>query len=116
MYSQDGRLPRDTDDVITQVAVDVMNRNYDTTVYSKRTSGQSANLSGHCQQTVIQRLSTLLIPKFFFINAQWDFLCILDRGEMMLFHCKHNPRCDVATVVRLATRSLGVVACITQHQ
>ena len=26
----------------------------------------------------------------------------------MLFHCKHNPRCDVATVVRLATRSLGV--------
>ena len=26
----------------------------------------------------------------------------------MLFHCKHSPRCDVATVVRLATRSLAV--------
>ena len=26
----------------------------------------------------------------------------------MLFYCKHNPRCDVVTVVCLATRSLGV--------
>ena len=76
---------------------------------SKQTSDQSANLSGHCQQTVTQCLSTLLIPKFFFITAQWDFLCTLNRCEMMLFHCKHNPMCDVATVVRLATRSLGVL-------
>ena len=25
----------------------------------------------------------------------------------MMFYCKHNSRCGVATVVRLATRSLG---------
>ena len=30
----------------------------------------------------------------------------------MLFHCKHNSRRDVATVIRLATRSLGVVSSV----
>ena len=29
--------------------------------------------------------------------------------EMKLLYCKHNPQCEVATVVRLATRSLGVL-------
>ena len=33
-------------------------------------------------------------------------LMCLNRGEMM-FYCKRNPWCEVATVVRLATRSLG---------
>ena len=34
--------------------------------------------------------------------SQWDFLCTLNGGEMKLFYCKHNPRCEVTTAVRLA--------------
>ena len=33
---------------------------------------------------------------------------------MMLFHCKHNPRCDVATVVRLAN-SFPWSSCWSSH-
>ena len=36
------------------------------------------------------------------LSSQWDFLCTLNLGEMKLFYCKHNPRCDVTTAVRLA--------------
>ena len=63
-------------------------------IYSKRPSGQSTNVSGHCQQKVTYRLCTLIIPTFFCVIAQWDFLCTLNRGEMKLFYCKHNPRCE----------------------
>ena len=85
------------------------------TFYSKRPSGQSTNVSGHCQQKVTYRLCTLIIPLLFFITAQWDFLCAWNRGEMKLIYCKHNPKCKVATVCRLATRSLAVVVVTLEH-
>ena len=29
------------------------------------------------------------------LSSQWDFICTLNWGEMTLFYCKHNPRCNV---------------------